>query len=156
MGRAYLAVFLLAAASAQTVPVLHKRSSDVAAPPQTQAAKGYSTLPARASGEYELDDDGSIVQITIQDNRLTGYITKMQDSAALTLFFLKTSIQGSRVSFITSTVHNMHYIFKGEIVRGNAATPDQRGFYQMVGELTEYRGDVKRRRKVYLKSTPRN
>lgn len=156
MGRVFLAFFLLAAgATAQTVPMLHKRAAEPPTP-QTQAAPGYSALPEQATGEYELDDNGSVVQITVQDNRLTGYITKMQDSAALTLFFLKTSIEGTRVAFSTSTVHDLHYAFEGEIVRGNAATPDQNGFYEMVGELTEYRGNEKERRRVHLKSTPRN
>ncbi len=156
MSRVFLAFFLLvASATAQTVPVLHKRAAEPPMP-QTQAAPGYSTLPEQATGEYELDDNGSVVQITIQDNRLTGYITKMQDSAALTLFFLKTSIEGSRVTFTTSTVHNLHYAFEGEIVRGNATTPGQNGFFEMVGELIEYRGDMRERRRVHLKSTPRN
>lgn len=155
MGRVFLTVLLLVAIATAQTPVLRKRAGEPAQP-QTDAAPGYSTLPDNASGEYDLDDKGSVVQITIQDNRLTGYVTKMQDSAALTLFFLKTSIHGSRLSFTTGTVHNMHYAFKGQIVGGNAATPDQNGFYRMVGELTEYIGDVKESRMVRLKSTPRN
>lgn len=148
-------LLLVVGASAQTIPTLHKRSALPPLQPQVEASPGYSTLPADASGEYELDDNGSVVQITIQENRLTGYITRMQDVAALSLFFLKTSIQGSRISFTTSTVHDLHYDFQGEIVRGNAASPDQNGFYRMVGELTEYRGNMKERRFVHLKSTPR-
>ena len=156
MGRVVLAFFLLVASGfAQTAPILHKRGAEPSIP-QTQATPGYSALPEQATGEYQLDDNGSVVQITIQDNRLTGYITKMQNSAALTLFFLKTSIEGSRVAFTTTTVHNLHYAFEGEIVRGNAQMPEQNGFYEMVGELTEYRGNVRERRRVHLKSTPRN
>jgi hypothetical protein len=156
MRRALLtALLLVAGASAQTVPVLHKRSAQPSTEPQAEAAAGYSALPADASGEYELDDKGSVVQITIQDNRLTGYVTKMQGDAALSLFFDKTSIEGSRVSFTTRTVHGLHYSFQGEIVRGDSVSPDQNGFYRMVGELTEYRNDLKERKLVHLKSTPR-
>lgn len=156
MGRAFLIALLLSVpTTAQIGPVLQKRATAQPPAPQTQAAPGYSTLPADASGEYELDDNGSMVQITIQNNRLTGYITKMQNDAALTLFFDKTSIEGSRISFTTHMVHDLHYDFKGEIVRGDAVSPDRNGFYQMVGELTEYQGNFKERRFVHLKSTPR-
>lgn len=156
MGRMLIAALLLTAgAMAQSTPVLHKRNAEPVPPPQTQAAKGYSTLPADASGEYELDDKGSVVQVTIQDNRLTGYITKMERDAALTLFFDKTSLEGSRISFTTKTVHGLRYEFKGEIVRGGAVSQDRTGFYEMDGELTAYRDQMRERKRVHLKSTPR-
>ncbi|HTV06436.1 MAG TPA: hypothetical protein VME86_13800 [Acidobacteriaceae bacterium] len=153
-------LLLVAGASArtapvQTAPVLHARTAEPAPAPQTQATPGYSTLPANASGEFQLDDNGSVVQITIQNNRLVGYVTRIEGSAALTLFFDKTSLEGSRITFTTYPVHDLHYGFKGEIVRGHAASPDQTGFYQMVGELTEYRDNLMQRRTVHLKSTPR-
>ena len=150
-----VALLLVSGASAQTVPVLHKRSSEPLSEPQTQAAAGYSALPADASGEYELDDKGSVIQITIQNGHLTGYITKIQGAVALSLFFDKTSIEGSQVGFSTRIVHGLHYSFRGEIVRGNVQSPDQNGFYRMVGELTEYRNDINERKLVHLKSTPR-
>ncbi|HTW44245.1 MAG TPA: hypothetical protein VMD58_01750 [Acidobacteriaceae bacterium] len=155
MARALIMTLLFSAgAFAQTAPVLRTRSNAPEMPP-VKAAQGYSTLPASASGEYELDSKGSVVQITIQDKRLTGYVTKIEGDAALTLFFNRTSIEGSRISFTTQAVHNLHYAFTGEIVRGRAAGPDQPGFYRMIGKLTEYHGGQQERKQVHLKSTPR-
>lgn len=156
MARVLVAVLLLATgAMPQSTPVLHKRSAEPGPAPQTPSSEGYSALPADASGEYELDDKGSVVQITIQANQLTGYVTKMNGATALTLFFDKTTLHGSRLSFTTRTVHGLRYIFKGEIVRGDAANQDQTGFYAMDGDLTANRNGVLNRKRVRLKSTPR-
>jgi hypothetical protein len=150
-----MALLLSTAAHAQTAPVLHKRTPDITAPPQTQSAPGYSTLPADASGEYELDDKSSIIQLTIERNRLTGYVTKIEGGTALTLFFEKASIDGSRIAFTTRTVHGLTYAFKGEIIRGEAVRPGQSGLYRLQGKLTADRNGTRQRNLVRLKSTPR-
>lgn len=151
-----LGPFFAKNAVAQATPGLQKRSAGSSNPtPQTQAAQGFSVLPASASGEYELDDKGSVVQITIEHNRLTGYVTKMDHETALTLRFEKSSIDGSRVSFTTGTVHGLHYSFQGEILRGDAVSEQVTGFYRMVGNWTIYRDGVHQTERVSLKSTPR-
>lgn len=153
-----LAVVLLGVipvAWAQTVPVLRQRG-DGEQGPQTRAAKGFSTLPDGASGEYELDERGSVVQITIEQNRLTGYVTKMEQGTALTLFFDHTTLDRNRVTFTTKTVHGLRYAFAGTIVRGDAATASETGFYQLAGEWTAYHDGVRKTERVKLKSTPRD
>lgn len=162
MGRMLITVLLLASsAMAQTTPVLEKRGERDGAAQQMQAMKGFSTLPENTSGEYELDEprsenSGSVVQITIEHGRLTGYVTKMERETALTLFFGKSAIHGSRVSFTTATVHGLRYSFEGEIVRGHAERASLTGFYRMVGEWTAYRNGVQETESVSLKSTPRD
>jgi hypothetical protein len=154
--RALFVAFLLAAcAMAQTAPELHQRGRGDNPPQNTQAVKGYSALPADASGEYELDNNGSVVQITIEHGRLTGYVTKMEKETALTLFFDKSTIGGSRVSFTTKAVHGMRYSFQGEIVRGDTKSASFPGLYRMVGEWTTYRDGAQETKRVGLKSTPR-
>ena len=153
-----LAVVLLGVipvALAQTAPVLRPRG-DGEQGPQTRAAKGVSTLPDGASGEYELDERGSVIQITIEQNRLTGYVTKMEQGTALTLFFDHTTIDGNRVTFTTKTVHGLRYTFAGAIVRGDAETASEAGFYRLAGEWTAYHDGVRETKRVRLKSTPRN
>lgn len=141
-------------------PVLQKRGAAESAAAATKAVKGFSTLPEEASGEYELDapgsdNSGSVVQITIEHNHLTGYVTKMEQGAALTLLFDHTTIDGSRISFTTKVVHGLRYSFTGEIVRGDAKSASETGFYRMVGEWAADRGGARETRRVSLKSTPR-
>jgi len=156
MGRVLLAVLLMTAgAMAQTAPALQKRSQGEGTPQQTQASQGFSTLPADASGEYELDDKGSVVQITIERNRLTGYVTKMEQETSLTLYFDKSAMDGSRLSFTTKTVHGLKYVFEGTIVRGDKSSESETGFYRMVGEWTVFHDGAQETERVSLKSTPR-
>lgn len=155
---------IVAVAFEQSAPALHPRSED-GLEPQTRAAEGVSTLPEEASGEYELDGKGSVVQISIDQNRLTGYVTRMEQGASLTLFFDRTAVDGSRLSFTTRTVHGLRYSFAGTIVRGDAATSSQMGFYRLVGNLTTIRtagirdtgirAAGRETQRVSLKSTPR-
>lgn len=143
------------AAGAQSTPVLHARG-ERSAGPQSTLAEGHSTLPEDASGEYEMDDKGSVAQITFEHNRLTGYITKMEQGAALTLFFKHAAVNGSRVSFDTTMVHGLHYSFKGEIVRGSAVSRSADGFYRLTGELKVVRNGSREAEHVSFNSTPRS
>ena len=155
MERVLIALFLLtAAALAQTTPALHSRNKPE---PQstTRQTKGLSTLPETASGEYVLDEQGSVIEITLERSRLTGYVTRMEGDTALTLFFDKTSIDGNRLSFTTKTVHGLRYEFRGVITRGKAPELSSSGYYLLAGELTAYRGAASTPARVSLKSTPR-
>jgi hypothetical protein len=145
---------LVAAGVAQTAPELrHRGESGQSA--ETRAAKGFSTIPEQASGEYALDENGSVVQITIEHNRLSGYVTKMDGGTALTLFFDHTTINGNRLTFDTKPVHGMKFSFAGSIVRGGAETAAESGFYRLAGDWTTYRGGVGNTVHLSLKSTPR-
>lgn len=145
---------IFAAAVAQTTQELrHRGESGQSA--QTGAVKGVSTIPEQASGEYALDENGSVVQITIEHNRLSGYVTKMDGGTALTLFFDHTTVDGNRLTFDTKTVHGMRYSFAGSIVHGDAETAAKSGFYRLAGDWTTYRGDQRNILHVSLKSTPR-
>jgi hypothetical protein len=153
---AIIAMLLLAGSGfAQTTPALHSRGHNNQQESPTQATKGVSTLAENASGEFTLDSHGSVVQITIEHNRLTGYVTLMQQNTALTLFFDKTSIIGKRVAFTTKIVHGLSYSFAGEVVRGDAEAPALTGYYRLAGKLTTYSNGTPEARWVELKSTPR-
>ena len=151
-----IALLLLAApAFAQTTPSLHSRGHNGTQEPPTRAATGVSTLPDNASGEFTLDSHGSVIQITIEHNRLDGYITLMQGNNALTLFFDKTSINGKRVTFTTRVVHGLSYAFAGKILRGDAEAPSLNGYYRLAGKLTINHDTTPQTKWVELKSTPR-
>jgi hypothetical protein len=159
MKRAGIAILLqmglfLPAAVAQTSPVLRQRGPDSQSPP-AHVAKGVSTVPDTALGEYALDEDGSVVQITIERNRLSGYVTEMEHGTALTLLFDSTTVDGNRLFFTTRPVHGVRYSFAGAIVRGDATDRAQSGFYRLVGDWTTYRDAERMTKRVSLKSTPR-
>jgi len=145
---------LLPAAIGQTAPVLRQRDQN-AQPPPAHSAKGVSTVPDTALGEYALDEDGSVVQITIERNRLSGYVTEMEHGTALTLSFDSTTVDGNRLSFTTKPVHGVRYSFTGTVVRGDAADRSQSGFYRLVGDWVTYHDAERMTKRVSLKSTPR-
>jgi hypothetical protein len=156
-----LAAVLVPAGLGQTDPSLHQRSTPAQQSPapadKTDFEKGYSTLPDNASGEYVVDGDGSVVQITIDHGLLSGYVTKMEQGSSLTLFFQHTSIHGSRISFTTKTVHGLFYSFSGDVVRGEKKmSPAEPGFYRLAGEWTEHLDSGVETERVSLKSTPRD
>jgi hypothetical protein len=155
----FCVAWLAAVACAQTTPSLHQRTAQGQAavqPDKTDFVRGYSTLPEDASGEYELDKDGSVVQITIENGRLSGYVTKMEQGSALTLFFLHTSIHGGQITFTTKAVHGVSYSFDGNVVRGEkAVAASETGFYRLVGEMTEHSSAGAGTARVSLQSTPR-
>src|SRR5690348_7461259 len=126
-------LLLIGPAFAQTTPALHSRGHDSQQESPTRAAKDISTLPDNASGEFILDSHGSVIQITIEHDRLDGYITLMRQTTALTLFFDKTSINGKQLAFTTKTVHGICYSFAGEILRGDAEAPSLNGYYRLAG-----------------------
>lgn len=144
-----------ASVGAQSAPVLHSRGEQPANP-QSALARGYSTLPDEASGEYAMDDKGSVAEITIEHNRVTGYITKMEQGTVLTLFFDHAAVNGNRVTFTTKVVHGLHFSFAGSIVRGDAINRSMEGYYRLTGDLKVVRRGVQEARQVSFKSTPRD
>ena len=145
-------------------PALHHRT-----PGQTEQAapstpwgkqKGTSTLPESATGEFMLDETGSVVQITIDDGVLDGYISKVIEgqTTALTYFFDRTTIDRNHLTFTTKPVHGIWYSFDGMIVRGDTTTRQETGFYRLKGTwvLHADAGKTQSSSLVSFKSTPRS
>lgn len=158
------------AAQATSDPALHKRgtassqtnnSQDQSGPNQAAgqiAGKGpeWSSLPDDASGEYQLDEKGSMVEITIEGGKLSGYVSKILDEeTVLTYFFAHAAVHGDQVSFATKQVHGIWYSFEGEIVRGEGRANSELGFYRLKGAWTTHNDTRKSESTVSFKSTPR-
>jgi hypothetical protein len=145
-------------------PALHHRTPDQtgqAAPGTTGGKqKGTSTLPESATGEYMLDENGSIVQITIENGVLDGYVSRIIEgqTTALTYFFDRTTIDGDHLTFTTRPVHSIWYSFDGNIVRGEATGKQETGFYRLKGTWIMHADADKSQssRTVSFKSTPRS
>jgi len=106
-----------------------------------------------------LDETGSVVQITIENGTLDGYISKVLDgqTASLTYFFDRTTINGDRLTFTTKQVHGTWFAFEGTIVRGDAASKQETGFYRLKGTWVVHNETDKSQSTatVNFKSTPR-
>jgi hypothetical protein len=120
-------------------PVLHRRGYNQEYDEMDTRSSGRTILPLEASGEYTLGS-GEYVDVELQPDRLTGYITRLGDRESdegtpLTFFFATSRLAGQRLSFTTRQVHGVWFSFDGTIVRGNARARDQQGYYLLEGRL---------------------
>jgi hypothetical protein len=137
-------------------PQLHKRSEA-----KDDTMRSYSNpqvpskLPSEASGEYQLGKPGDVIEIILDSNGLTGYISMLGKSdhdkeVPLTYFFDETQLDARTLSFTTKPVHGQWYSFTGTVVRGPALTRDKEGYYLLKGKLTLHEGQVEQPRNVAL------
>ena len=140
----------------QSSPELHKRTEQ-----KDETARSYinpqvpSKLPSEASGEYQLGKPGDVIEIILDSNGLTGYISMLGKSdkdkeVPLTYFFDETQLNARTLSFTTRPVHGQWYSFEGTVVRGSALTRDKEGYYLLKGTLTLHSGQVQQPRLVAL------
>ncbi len=120
-------------------PVLHRRGYSELEDEMDTRSSGRTILPLEASGEYTLGT-GEFVDVELQPDRLTGYITRLGDRESdegtpLTFFFATSRLSGQRFSFTTRQVHGVWFSFEGTIVRGNAQSRAQQGYYLLEGQL---------------------
>ena len=115
---------------------------------------------------YSFLQDGEFVQITVEDaGRVTGFVSRYGDSesdrgAFLDQFFKQGKLDGTKLSFITDTVHGVWYDFQGTVERGGGKTRSDEAYYIVKGTLTEYRTDADKKvssksHEVAFKSFPR-
>jgi hypothetical protein len=127
-------------------------------------ACAQSSIPDDASGMYSFLKEGEFVQLTFESGKLTGFVSRIGDSdsdrgTVLDHFIEKGSLNGNEITFSTSTIHGIHYEFKGRFERGTAKTRDESGYYVVRGTLTEFSEDANhhvgsRMREVTFKSMP--
>jgi hypothetical protein len=110
-----------------------------------QEDKANAVAPHAAediSGMYSFVKEGEFLQITLDKNAVTGYISRMGDSDSdngvfLDQFFARADIQGHDVSFTTRPLHSVWYEFKGKFTRGPGKTKGDDGYYILRGTLKE-------------------
>lgn len=98
------------------------------------------------SGMYSFLKEGEFVQINLDSDGVSGYISRLGEMESdrgevLDQFFTKASIHGREVSFTTKPVHGIWFEFKGRFERGAAKTKAEDAFYILRGTLDEYGGD---------------
>lgn len=133
------------------------------ATPNTPQAKNATDDP---SGMYSFLRDGEFVQITIDDGKLSGYISRFGDTESdkgtfIDQFFDKASLDSDRLSFTTKTVHGTWYGFTGVITKTTGKEPAQEGYRIIKGTLIQHMTDANgtdkpRQREVEFKSFPQD
>ena len=129
-------------AQQQAAPALHRRieANSIDEADSTTVSRGRTTLPLDASGEYSLGESGEAVEIDLEPNHLGGYISRFGDRMSdqgtpLTFFFATSALNGQQLSFTTRKVHGVWFSFVGTIVRGNATTRAEGGYYRLQGRM---------------------
>jgi hypothetical protein len=128
-------VFLLAAAltaHAQTAsqPKAHQKDSG---PPPAEDI----------SGMYGFLNEGEFLQINVDPEGVSGYVSRRGDlesdrGSFLDQFFSKASVQGHDVTFTTKPVHGVWFEFKGRFDRGPGKSKSEDAYYVLRGTLTEF------------------
>lgn len=99
------------------------------------------------SGMYSFLRDGEFVQINLEQSGVSGYISRegtleSDRGQFLDQFFIKASLHGHDLSFLTKPVHGIWFEFKGRFDRGPAKTKLEDGYYVLRGTLTEFTSDA--------------
>ncbi len=118
------------------------------------------------SGMYSFLRDGEFVQITVQDNVVTGFVsrygeTESDKDAFLDQFFDKAALKDNHLTFTTKKVHGVWFSFDGTVERGTGKTPHDEGYRVIRGTLTHSNDDtsgepVARSRQIEMKSFPQD
>jgi hypothetical protein len=145
-GRKILTIFLagILIAALQITPALAQTKTD-------QSDSGKARPPAEdISGMYSFLKEGEFLQINLDKDGVTGYVSRMGEVESdrgtfLDHFFLKAAVQGHDVTFTTRPVHGVWFEFKGKFDRGPGKTKSQDAYYVLRGTLTEYVTDPEKR-----------
>ncbi len=98
------------------------------------------------SGSYSFLREGEFVQLTVEDGKLSGYLSRFGDSDSdkgqfIDQFFDKTTLDGMRLSFNTKTVHGVWYDFSGVISTQAGKKPGEEGYHVIRGRLIQHTTD---------------
>jgi hypothetical protein len=142
-----IAVAQVAKMQQGTTPKLYTRAqseaSDSVGTEPRSSGDQHSTLPADVSGAYEFDHLNESIEVDVDRNKLSGYISRLGDSETdtntpLTYFFDHASVQGTMLQFQTRVLHGVWYSFRGTIVRGPGQVRSDEGYYVLHGVLQEH------------------
>ncbi len=132
---------------------------------QQVTAQAQKPSPAAdVAGMYTFLREGEFVQLTVDDGKLSGYISRFGASDSdkgqfIDQFFDKTSLVGDRLTFNTKTIHGIWYDFTGRVTTAPGKKPDSEGYRVMKGTLVQHTTDDKgvdkaMEREVEFKSFP--
>jgi hypothetical protein len=133
---------------------------------QPPAPVQASQFGSQISGMYTFLREGEFVQVTVEEGKVSGFISRFGDRDSdrgvfLDQFFSKASLDGKKLTFATKPIHGTWYEFAGTIGRGDAKTPDKEGYWSIQGTLKQFDLDDNKNlsskaREVTFKSFPQN
>src|SRR3954462_4018211 len=108
---------------------------------QSAAPKSAPTAQPDVSGMYAFLKEGEFVEVDIDSERVTGFISRIAETdsdrgAVLDHMFTKGSFDGKHLEFTTRELHGISYEFKGTVGRGDGK-PGSEGYWVIKGTLTE-------------------
>jgi hypothetical protein len=112
-----------------------------------QGSPQATSPPAQSadySGMYTFLKEGEFVQLTVEDGRVTGFVSRYGDQESdqgtfLDQFFKEAKLEGRKLTFTTQTVHGVWYEFKGSVDRGAGKNVGDEAYYVLKGKLTEHK-----------------
>ncbi len=119
------------------------------------------------SGMYTFLREGEFIQVTVEEGKVSGFISRFGDSASdknefLDQFFESGKLDSSHLTFTTKNVHGTWFTFDGTLGRGAGRKPEEEGYYVIRGILDRFRSDADKKntsqdsRRVEFKSFPRD
>ncbi len=122
------------------------RQSATAASPAQQAAKPASSADD-PSGMYSFLREGEFVQLTLDDGKASGFISRFGDADSdkgqfIDQFFDKATLATDRLTFKTKTVHGIWYEFSGVLTITPGKQPGQENYRVIKGTLTLHTVDA--------------
>jgi len=118
------------------------------------------------SGMYSFLREGEFVQLSLEEGKLSGYVSRFGDGESdkgtfIDQFFDKASLDGDNLTFTTKTVHGTWYEFSGVVSKAAGKQPAQEGYHVIKGTLIQHMTDANkvdkpRQREVEFKSFPQD
>jgi hypothetical protein len=116
------------------------------------------------SGMYTFLKDGEFVQIDVDGERVSGFVSRYGDKESDNGAFLdhmikEGQLKGDSLHFVTKTVHGVSFEFTGTVGRGDEPNTAKEGYRVLKGKLTQYADEENgkasgKSREVTLKSFP--
>lgn len=137
-----LAALVMLTAACHAQGGLATRAQGKPKPVQQEPPAAVPHAAEDISGMYSFLKEGEFLQITLEKDAVTGYISRMGDTDSdggvfLDQFFAKADVQGHDVSFTTRQLHGVWYEFTGKFERGAGKTKADDGYYILRGTLKE-------------------
>lgn len=125
-----------------TIPLAAQMRTSLVQPGPTAHEKNMNRAAEDISGMYSFLSDGEFLQIDLEPDKVSGYISRRGDLESdrgvfLDQFFEKASVQDHDVSFTTRPLHGVWFEFQGSYIRGAAKSRHQDGYFIIHGILKE-------------------
>ncbi len=120
----------------------------VAAVPAIAGAQASAPADSNnQSGMFTFLKEGEFVQLTIEDGKLSGFVSRFGDTESdkgqfIDQFFDRASLEGDHLQFKTKTVHGVWYELNGTLTTVAGKQRGEEGYRVIRGKLTLHASDA--------------